>query len=192
MFIKHKRMITEASNYFMITEGTLKGDHIIDSKKTIAQLKNIFFDERARSGMDQNKIVYHVQAFLPVKQGTEGGLFFGTTWIEPGTVHEEYFMTQGHFHKLSNRAEYYWGIQGEGALILMNRDRSSRAELMHPGSLHYIPAHTAHRVANTGSIQLVFSACWPSDAGYDYEEIIKNGFSCRLFNKNGKPQLVNI
>ena len=185
-------MITEASNYFALTEGTLKGKQVIDSKKTIAQLKNIFTDEEARSKMDQNKIVYQVQAFLPVQQGTEGGLFFGTTWIEPGTVNEEYFMTHGHFHKLSDRAEYYWGIRGEGALILMKRDRSSRAELMHAGSLHYIPAHTAHRVVNTGSTQLVFSACWPSDAGYDYEEIIKNGFSCRLLNKNGKPQLVYI
>jgi glucose-6-phosphate isomerase, archaeal len=185
-------MIPEASNHFAITEGTLKGELVIDSQKAIAQLKNIFFDERARSQMDQNKIVYRVQAFLPVEQGIEGGLYFGTTWIEPGAVNEEYFMTHGHFHKLSNRAEYYWGIKGEGALILMNRDRSCRAELMHSGTLHYIPAHTAHRVANTGSTQLVFSACWPSDAGYDYEEIIKNGFSCRLLNKNGKPQLINV
>lgn len=185
-------MITEASTHFAITEGTLKGKHIIDSQKAIAQLKNIFLDEDARSKMGQDKIVYRVQALLPVEQGTEGGLFFGTTWIEPGTVGEEYFMTQGHFHKLSNRAEYYWCIKGEGALILMDRNRNCRAELMHPGSLHYIPAHTAHRVANTGNTQLVFSACWPADAGYDYEEIIQHGFSARLLNKNGKPELVNI
>ena len=185
-------MITEASTHFAITEGTLKGNHIIDSQKTIEQLKNIFLNEDARNKMEQDKIIYRVQALLPVEQGTEGGLFFGTTWIEPGTVGEEYFMTQGHFHKLSNRAEYYWGIKGEGALILMDRNRNCRAELMYPGSLHYIPAHTAHRVANTGNTQLVFSACWPADAGYDYEEIIQNGFSARLLNKNGKPELINI
>jgi glucose-6-phosphate isomerase len=184
-------MIAEAQNQFL-TEGTLKGRHIIDSQKTIAQLRNIFLDEDVRSKMNQDKIVYRVQAFLPVEQGTEGGLFFGTTWIEPGTVGEEYFMTQGHFHKISNRAEYYWGIKGEGALILMDRNRNCRAELMYPGSLHYIPAHTAHRVANTGNTQLVFSACWPSDAGYDYDEIIQHGFSARLLNKNGKPELINI
>ena len=189
---KYIKMITEASNHFAITEGALKGGHVIESQKTIAQLKNIFLDEKARSEMDQNKIVYRVQAFLPVEQGTEGGLYFGTTWIEPGAVNEEYFMTQGHFHKLSNRSEYYWGIKGEGVLILMDRDRNTRAEFIYPGSLHYIPAHTAHRVANTGDSQLVFSACWPSDAGYDYDEIIKNGFSSRLLNKNGKPQLLNI
>jgi glucose-6-phosphate isomerase len=185
-------MIAEAQNQFISTEGTFEGKHVIDSQKTIAQLKNIFIDEDARSKMAQDKIVYRVQALLPVEQGTEGGLFFGTTWIEPGIVGEEYFMTQGHFHKLSNRAEYYWGIKGEGAVILMDRNRNCRAELMHPGSLHYIPAHTAHRVANTGNTQLVFSACWPADAGYDYDEIIQHGFSARLFNKNEKPELINI
>ncbi|HRH50881.1 MAG TPA: glucose-6-phosphate isomerase family protein [Panacibacter sp.] len=185
-------MITEAPYNFIGTEGTLSGTNLIHSEKRIAQLKNIFADEAARSAMDQNTLVYSVQAILPVEQGTEAGLFFGTTTIEPGTVNEEYFITQGHFHKLSNRAEYYWGIKGEGALILMDRHRNYRAELMHPGSLHYIPAHTAHRVANTGNTQLVFSACWPSDAGYDYEEIIKYGFSCRLLNRNDKPELVKL
>ena len=29
----------------------------------------------------------------------------------------------------------------------------------------------AHRVANTGNSVLSFAACWPSDAGHNYEEI---------------------
>jgi glucose-6-phosphate isomerase, archaeal len=185
-------MITEPSCHFMPAEGTLRGSRVIESQKTIGQLKDIFLDEDARSKMDQNKTVYSVQAFLPVDQGTEGGLFFGATTIEPGMVNDEYFITQGHFHEISNRAEYYWGIKGEGVLILMDRNRNCYAESMHPGSLHYIPAHTAHRVANTGSSQLVFGACWPSDAGHDYDEIKRNGFSCRLLNKDGKPQLIKI
>ncbi len=72
----------------------------------------------------------------------------------------------------------------------MSRDRRVRTEKMHPGSLHYIPAHTAHRVANTGSALLSFGACWPSDAGHDYEEIARNGFAARLVNRDGKPRLV--
>ena len=185
-------MITEPSCHFMPADGALTGNPIIESQKTIGQLKDIFLDEEARRQMDQNKTVYTVRAFLPVEPGTEGGLFFGITAIEPGAINEEYFMTQGHFHEVSNRAEYYWGIKGEGALILMDQERNCHAEFMHPGSLHYIPAHTAHRVANTGHTQLVFGACWPSDAGHNYEEIKKNGFSCRLLNKNGKPQLIKI
>ncbi|MEJ7678164.1 MAG: glucose-6-phosphate isomerase family protein [Segetibacter sp.] len=106
-------------------------------------------------------------------------------------VNEEYFMTRGHFHKLPDRSEFYWGIKGTGVLILMDKERKCRGENMYPGSLHYIPAHTAHRVANIGNDELVFGACWPSDASYNYEEIEKNGFSCRLLQKNGKPKLIH-
>ncbi|MEP6513917.1 MAG: glucose-6-phosphate isomerase family protein [Parafilimonas sp.] len=184
-------VINQAANNIIIVEGILQGEKIIESQKTIGHLKNIFQDEVARQKMDQQEVVYSVQSYLPVEAGTEGGLFFGTTFLNAGMVGEEYFITQGHFHKQSNRAEYYWGIKGNGVLILMDKKRNYRAEYLQQGSLHYIPAHTAHRVANIGSDELVFNACWPSDAGYDYEEIIQHGFSCRLLNKDGKPTLVN-
>jgi glucose-6-phosphate isomerase len=76
-------------------------------------------------------------------------------------------------------------------LILMDQNRNSWAEEMVPGSLHYIGANTAHRVANTGDENLIFGACWPSDAGHNYEEIAINGFSARLFEINNKPLLVS-
>lgn len=140
--------------------------------------------------MAENETVYEVEAYLPVAEGTVGGLFFGVTKLQPGKVGDEYFMTRGHYHARSDRGEFYWGIQGEGYVLLMSRDRSVRTEKMYSGSLHYIPEHTAHRVANTGSELLSFGACWPSDAGHDYDEIAKNGFAARLLNKNGNPQLV--
>ena len=58
-----------------------------------------------------------------------------------------------------------------------------------PGSLHYIPGGVAHRVANTGNSVLSFAACWPSDAGHNYEEIANKGFSARLVEVNGTPKL---
>jgi glucose-6-phosphate isomerase len=45
-------------------------------------------------------------------------------------------------------------------------------------------------VANTGSEPLVFIACWPSDAGYDYATIERRGFSARLLQRDGVPVLV--
>lgn len=184
--------ITDNSVTFNITEGALTGDNVIESHKTIGQLTDIFADQEALSKMNPSQQVYHVQAHLPVPEGTTGGLFFGTTWIKPGKVGDEYFMTHGHFHKLADRGEYYWGLKGTGMLILMDEQRNCRAEHMHPGSLHYIPGYTAHRVANTGDEELVFSACWPSDAGYNYDEIKKKGFSRRLFDRGGVPTLEDI
>jgi len=175
-----------------ITEGVFKGADLIENNKTIGQLADMFLDENARQQMDQSQQVYRVQAHLPVADGTTGGLFFGTTWIQPGTVGGEYFMTHGHFHQLANRGEYYWGLKGSGVLILMDEQRNGRAEYMYPGSLHYIPAYTAHRVANIGDDELSFGACWPSDAGHNYDEIKKHGFSKRLLNRDGVPTLVDI
>jgi len=182
--------ITNPLIYFSSETMQLKGSGIVYTEKTIGQLAGIFHDESARAVMNQDTVVYTVQAYLPVKPGTDGGLFLGTTTIYPGAVHDEYFMTHGHFHEIRNRGEFYWGIQGEGLLLMMAADRSIQTEHIHTGSIHYVPGNTAHRVANTGNDQLVFNACWPSDAGHDYKEISTNGFSFRLVNNNGLPQLI--
>lgn len=170
-------------------EDRLKGSSIKHSVTVIEDLKDVFENENKRNHLPSQKLVYEVDAWQPVPPGTLGGLFFGVTRIFPGQVGDEYFMTRGHFHALGDRAEFYWGIKGEGMLILMDHNRKVKTEKMKPGSLHYIPAHIAHRVANTGNDILSFGACWPADAGYDYEEIKKNGFAARLINVNGIPEL---
>jgi glucose-6-phosphate isomerase len=98
-------------------------------------------------------------------------------------------MTRGHFHRKIDTGEYYWGIQGQGMLILMDEKRNVWAEKMKPGSLHYIKRAVAHRVANMGMEALVFNACWPSDAGHNYDEIAQNGFAARLVEDNGEAAL---
>jgi glucose-6-phosphate isomerase len=145
---------------------------------------------RIASKQDPNTLVYRVQSYMPVAEGVEGGLFWGTTFLEPGLVGDEYFMTKGHFHAKPDRGEYYVTVSGSGELILMSQDRVTRMESMRPGSVHYISGFTAHRVANTGEVPLVFLACWPSDAGHDYDTVARGGFSARLRRIDGKPELV--
>jgi len=166
------------------------GEPIINQVRKIKDIPGIFGDEKAYQKMDQEQLAYTVQSWLPVADGTPGGLFFGVSTIYPGKVGNEYFMTKGHFHLKSDRAEFYWGVQGKGMLILMDRDRNTWAEEIYPGSLHYIGGEIAHRLANTGSENLVVGACWPSDAGHDYQEIAVKGFSARLVENDGKPELV--
>jgi glucose-6-phosphate isomerase, archaeal len=168
----------------------LTGDRIAESERRMEHLDGVFKDTDAYAQCDPRALVYHVQAHMPVAEGTEGGLFFGTTVIEPGRVGREYFMTRGHTHANEDRSEYYWGVEGEGMLIFMNREREVWAERMYPGSLHYIAAHTAHRVANTGSTRLIFGASWPSDAGHNYDDIARSGFSARLMDDDGIPTLI--
>ncbi len=161
-----------------------------ETLRTIGDMKGYYRDERARQNLDPERVVYRVQAFLPAQEGEKGGLFFGNTFVEPGMVGDEYFMTKGHFHRNRNRSEYYITIAGSGALILMDENRRTVFEPMRPGSVHYIPFNTAHRVANTGDSVLSFLACWPSDAGHDYGTIASKGFGARLRKIKGVATLV--
>lgn len=172
------------------TNGALTGAEVHTSTKTLGEIRSIFADQETANRMPADLEIYRVQAYTPVAAGTEGGLYWGRTILQPGKVGNEYFMTRGHFHQVRNRAEYYLTFRGTGALLLMDESRNTRYQDMSPGSVHYIPANTAHRVANTGDTPLEFSACWPSDAGYDYETIEREGFSARLLQQNGKPVLV--
>ena len=171
------------------TSGKIQGAGIEESIKKLGALVGLFVDQSAWSAMDPETEVYRVHFWRPVADGTTGGLFWGTTTLQPGVVGDEYFMTHGHFHARPDRAEYYATIRGAGQLILMSEAGDTTAQSMTPGSVHYIPGFTAHRVANTGSEPLVFVANWPSDAGHDYARIRAAGFSKRLLRRDGRPCL---
>ena len=175
-----------------LTNLELRGSPINFQQRHLDEIASIFKDQEAVKLFPYQTLAYSVQSWQPVAGGTPGGLFFGTSTIMPGKVGREYFMTMGHFHAQSDRAEFYWGVQGKGVLILMDRDRNSWGEEVYPGSLHYIGQDIAHRLANTGEENLVVGACWPSDAGHDYEEIARYGFSARLIEIDRQPVLVSL
>jgi glucose-6-phosphate isomerase len=188
-FMKNLKIFDPQVSFDMKT-GDLDSDKKVSSKKELKELAGVFKDENTRLNMDQKLIIYDVDCYFPVPEGKNGGLFWGVTRINPGKVGNEYFMTRGHFHANVDTAEFYWGIKGQGVLIFMDKDGNTWGEYMKPNSLHYIPGNVAHRVANTGDTPLVFGACWPSDAGHNYEAISQNGFTARLMEENGKPTLI--
>ncbi|MCK9412674.1 MAG: hypothetical protein M0Q53_10255 [Prolixibacteraceae bacterium] len=187
--MKHLKMLKSPVELGMNNE-ILKGEPIINQLRFLKDIAGIFHDRETLSEINPETPAYSVQSWLPVAEGTPGGLFFGISTIMPGKVGKEYYMTKGHFHAQSDRAEFYWGIQGNGMLILMDRERNTWTEEVSPGSLHYIGGEIAHRLANTGDEKLIVGACWPSDAGHDYEEIAVKGFSACLVEVDGKPALV--
>jgi len=170
--------------------GAMEGQPIQESVKKISDLKKIFADEAARALMDPDREVYRVRWWAPVSPGEEGGLFWGVTTLFPGKVGDEYFMTHGHSHANRTRAEYYTPVSGEGLLIRMDEGRTTWAEKMAPGTLHYLRGEHAHRVVNTGDEPLIFWACWGSDAGYDYGTIREHGFSARVVERDGRPAVI--
>lgn len=189
--MKNHLSIQEPAFNVDFSNGQIKGRDVINPIKKLKDLTNVFGDYSAFSKLDGDQIIYEVQAIFPVNEGREGGLFYGKTIIHPGKVGDEYFMTKGHLHQKANRAEFYWGIEGEGMLLLMDENRKTWAEKIYPGSLHYIDGYIAHRTVNIGNMPLIFGACWPSDAGHNYQEIIDKGFSARLREVGGEPKLIS-
>jgi glucose-6-phosphate isomerase, archaeal len=171
--------------------GALQVPGLKMSERKLGQLTGIFRDQRAWKQLDPETIVYRVWVWEPVPSGTEGGLFWGITEIQPGRVGEEYFMTRGHWHAIRNRAEFYGTVTGTGKLILMNQTGRTWFEDMTPGSLHYVAGAVAHRLVNTGDFPLRVIACWPSDAGHDYELAGGRGFGRRIIETQGAPVLID-
>jgi glucose-6-phosphate isomerase len=167
--------------------GEIRGAGVRQQRKLLKDILRLFASETT-SNVEQE--VYSVSWWPPVLEGTEGGLWWGVTTLNPGKVGDEYFMTQGHFHLKDTRAEYYTAVSGKGVLLRMDRDGATWAEEMIPGSLLYIDGAHAHRVVNTGTQPLVFWACWPSDAGYDYGSIAESGFGLRVVERDGQPVLL--
>lgn len=170
--------------------GQLTGEPVQESVKKLGELEGLFGDAQAYQAMDPETAIYRVRWWPSVAAGTEGGLFWGITVLEPGKVGDEFFMTHGHFHADRTRAEYYATASGRGLLMLMDDQRTTWCEEMSPGSLHYINGQFAHRVVNIGQEPLIFWACWGSDAGYDYGSIRDRGFGLRILDQNGKAAMV--
>lgn len=169
--------------------GNLEGTNIRRSRKLLKDLAEVY-PNHASSGLAPDTEVYSVQWWTPAREGQEGGLLWGVTHLQPGRVGEEFFMTHGHYHAVETRAEYYTAVSGKGILLRMERGGRTWAEEMLPGTLLYIDGRHAHRVVNTGDEPLVFWACWPSDAGYDYATIARDGFGLQVLQRSGETVLV--
>ncbi len=182
--------ILKSNVFYNNVTGDLQGYNIVKSSRKLGEIQNIFKDKVFPK--DEDKIAYKVLCHFPVEENTAGGLFFGTSILSPGKVGNEYIMTKGHFHSKINTGEYYWCISGEGMLVMMGEDRKSSVIELKQGVMQYIPGKVAHRLVNTGENELVVGACWPSDAGHDYDSIQKKGFSVRVIEVDGKPTIVEV
>ncbi len=171
--------------------GRLSGPGVKESARSLGAIKGYFADEAAAAELS-DRVAYRVQAWEPKPEGEPGAVCCATTFLEPGLVGDEYFLTRGHFHADADRPELEVTISGDGWLVLMTEDRETRVEKMSPGSVHHVPPRTAHRVANVGAVPLVFVSYWASETGHDYQTIIDHGFSARVRQVQGAPALMPV
>ena len=145
-------------------------------EKRLRDLAGIYGDagafDRAAAG-EGDRVVYRVQDVRPA--ATHGDLIFGTTFMEPGRISDEYYMTRGHIHARANRPETYYGESGQGVMLLETPEGETEVIEIGPKTLVYVPPLWIHRSVNTGREPLVMSFCYPSDSGQDYEIIARAG-----------------
>ena len=170
--------------------GVLTGPGVVESVRRLKDLACVFRDESACAELDQEQVVYRVQSWEPQPEGTSGAVCLATTFLAPGKVGDEYFLTRGHYHQNEDRPEMEVVVAGTGALVLMDAGRDTRIEEMRPGTVHHVGPSIAHRVVNTGAETLVFVSYWPSETGHDYQSIRDHGFSARVREVAGRPALV--
>ncbi len=155
----------------------------------LSSMQHMYADDAAERALvaGADPLVYEVfQYDVPERAGE---LLMCTTVLRPGKVGDEYFMTKGHYHSIRDRAEIYYGISGEGQVLMMRDDECVGVPIS-PAVAVYVPPYYAHRTVNTGSEPLVFLAVYPGDAGHDYGTIEQTGFSSVLVEQDGSPALV--
>lgn len=130
-----------------------------------------------------DEIVYSVQEVRPVQ--AVGDLIFGTTWMGPGRIGDEYFMTRGHLHATANRPEVYYGESGSGLMLMESPEGETRILELAPRIAVYVPPLWVHRSVNVGPTPLVMSFFYPSDSGQDYEVIRRSGGMASLIVADG-------
>jgi glucose-6-phosphate isomerase, archaeal len=165
-------------------------DPAVVQRRHLADLQGLFADPQAETAlMASNPLLYEVYEATdnPIEAGQ---LRYSTTIIYPGKVGDEYYMTKGHYHAKGECAELYFGLQGEGLLLLQTPEGEINAQPMTPGAAAYVPPFWGHRTINVGTQNFVFFACYPAEAGYDYQRIAEKGFASLVVERNGTMQLV--
>jgi glucose-6-phosphate isomerase len=172
-----------------LQSGTITNAATVLSRR-LADMRGLYADAQAEAALaSRNPLVYEVYYGANSPQ-VEGQLEFCTTVLYPGKVGDEYFMTKGHYHAKGDRAEVYYGLQGEGYLLLQTPEGEVNFQVMKPGVAAYVPPYWGHRTMNVGSKHFVFLAVFPADAGYDYKTIADEGFASIVVERNGKPAVI--
>ncbi len=119
-----------------------------------------------------------------------GHLMFCISTTYPGVVGEECYMTKGHYHEVPEMAEIYLCLGGEGYMLMKLPSGEAAWEKFQPGRMVYVPPFWAHRSVNTGVVPLVSLCIYPAEAGHNYGDIEKEGFSLRVFKRGGQVRIV--
>lgn len=141
-------------------------------EKFLIDLSEIYRDKEAyRLALvtDSGDPAYSVES-SSVAEGS-GALTIGVSTVVPGQIGDEFAMTRGHIHAKRACAELYYGLSGQGVMLMESIHGETRAMEITPGVAVHVPGHWIHRSVNVGRVPFSTLFCYPTDAGQDYEII---------------------
>jgi glucose-6-phosphate isomerase, archaeal len=169
--------------------GAISGASSVE--RHLSDLRGCFADTAAYDAAlaAGNPLLYSVAAIEPA--GGEGDLHYAVGILRPGRIGREYFMTKGHLHAWRLAAEFYFGLSGEGVMLLEDEATGeSRMVPLRPQHAVYVPGRTAHRTMNTGGVPLTYIGVYPAKAGHDYGVMAARNFRCVVVERHGRPTLL--
>ena len=161
------------------------------TKRHLSDLRGCFADTAAYETAlaAGNPLLYSVASVTPADGA--GDLHCGIGLIMPGKIGTEFFMTKGHLHSWREAAEFYFGLSGDGMMLLEDEATGeSRLIPLRPHHAVYVPGHTAHRTINVGTTPLTYLGVYPAKAGHDYVAIARNNFRCVVVERDGQPVML--
>lgn len=154
-------------------------------EKRLSELEDLYLDREAFVALcagSRDQIAYWVDDFQA--DGT-GSLVVGTSVLLPGLVGDEYAMTRGHIHEVSETAEVYHCVAGHGVLLMETIEGDLRTVEMSEDTIAYVPGHWIHRSVNVGSTPLVTVFTYDASAGQDYTVVERSHGLSQLVVRNG-------
>ena len=179
----------ELLSHFDPLTGTIMDAPVVTRR--LSDLRGCFADSATfEAALARNDpLIYTVASVTPADGA--GDLHYGVGLIMPGKIGAEYFMTKGHLHSWREAAEFYFGLSGEGVMLLQDATTGeSRMVPLRPHHAVYVPGHTAHRTMNVGTTTLTYIGVYPARAGHDYSAIARKNFRCMVIERDGQPAMI--
>lgn len=146
-------------------------------EKLLGDMQGVYRDADAWNAAvterGEHELVYWVDDHR--YQEGAGALIVGTSTLLPGRIGNEFAVTRGHIHAVSDRAELYFCMSGRGVMQMETLDGQTSAIELTPGQAVNVPGHWIHRSVNVGDEPFVTLFCYAADAGQDYGVIADAG-----------------
>lgn len=165
-------------------------DHHITRR--LSALHGQFLDQESYQKMldEDDRLIYEVYEIS--RPQIEGELLMGVTFVHPGKVGNEFYMTKGHFHSVLDTAEIYYCLRGEGYMVMETPEGDTSVVKLVPGEVLYVPPRWAHRsVCTSRQDDLVMFFAYPGNAGHDYGTIERQGFRKLVVDGPCGPEVID-